>query len=79
MAENAVTHHHGDMPVQAHVSTYSWVMGLFKWGALGVADLLVLLTLWFCTPAGFVPGLIVAAIMVILGVVFLRGGKTAAH
>ena len=79
MAEQAVTTHHGEMPVQAQASTYHSVMGLFKWGALGVAALLVLLTLWFCTPAGFVPGFVVAVIMTILGVVFLRGGKTAAH
>ena len=79
MAEQAVTHHHGDMPVQAQASTYHGVMGLFKWGALGVAALLVLLTMCFCTKAGFVPAVVVAAIMVILGVVFLRGGKTAAH
>jgi xanthine/uracil/vitamin C permease (AzgA family) len=79
MAEQAVTHHHGDMPVQAQASTYHGVMDLFKWGALAVAALLVLLTLWFCTPAGFVPGLVVAAILVILGVVFLRGGKSGAH
>ncbi len=79
MAEHAVTHHHGDMPVQAQSSTYSGVMGLFKWVSLALAAFLTLLVFWFCTPAGFFPGAVVAVIMLIVGFVFLRGGKTAAH
>ena len=79
MAENAVTYHHGDMPVQAHATTYRDVMGLFKWGALGTADLLVLLVMWFCTPAGFFPGVVVAGIVLIAGLVGLRKRKSPAH
>ncbi len=80
MAEHAQSaHHHGDMPVSAQSSTYVAVMGLFKWGALGLADLMILLVLWFCTPAGFFPGLVVAAIVLGLGIFGLRGGKSASH
>ena len=80
MAENAnvANYHHGDMPINEHAQTYHGVMGLFKWGALGVADLMILLIMWFCTPAGFFPALIVAVIILVAGVVGLRGSKTAA-
>jgi hypothetical protein len=81
MAENAdiATHHHGQMPIDDHAGTYTNVMGLFKWGALGVADLLVLLTFWFCTPAGFFPALVISAIILGLGLVFLGRKKSPGH
>ncbi len=81
MAEHAdiVTYRHGGMPISDHSSTYSGVMGLFKWGALGVADLLILLTFWFCTPAGFIPAVIVAIIVFGAGAVFLGRKKPAGH
>ena len=44
-----------------------------------LAAFLTLLVFWFCTPAGFLPGVVVAAIIVVLGVVFLREKPVAAH
>jgi len=81
MAEHvsSAPYHHGEMPVQFHATTYRDVMGLFKWGALGTADLLILLVMWFCTPAGFFPALVIAAIVLVAGLVGLRGKKTPAH
>jgi hypothetical protein len=81
MAEPAQSadHRHGHMPVKAQAETYGEVMALFKWCALGVADLIIVTTLWFCTPAGFAPALIVGIIVAGLGVVALRGGKADAH
>jgi hypothetical protein len=81
MAEQtSAVYHRGDMPVAEHASTYKGVMGLFKWGALGAADLLILLVMAFCTPAGFFPALVVAVIVLIAGIVGLRGSKApAAH
>jgi hypothetical protein len=80
MAEQALDHHHGDMPIQAQATTYHSVMDLFKWGALGTADLLIFLTLAFCTKAGVVTALVVAVLILIVGAVALKGGKkTAAH
>ncbi len=82
MADNThavAEHHHGDMPIKAQATTYHGVMGLFKWGSLVLAALLILLVFWFCTPAGFWPGLVVAAIVLIAGVAGLKGKKTAAH
>ncbi len=81
MAEHAhsIEHHHGHMPIQAQSSTYVGVMELFKWGALGVADLIIVMTLWFCTPAGFFTALVVGLIVLALGVFGLRGVKAGAH
>jgi hypothetical protein len=76
MAEHVpAPYHHGDMPVAEHTGTYLSVMDLFKWAALGIADLLILLTLWFCTGAGFVPALVVSVIVLAIGVFALRGVK----
>ena len=80
MAEHAASsaeYHHGDMPIVEHAETYSGVMGMFKWGALAVADLLILLTLWYCTPVSYFAGLVVVAIVTIIAVVALRRRKSA--
>lgn len=81
MAEDAdfASYHHGDMPIKDHSSTYVRVMGLFKWGALGLACLLSFLTICFCTPAGFMPALVVAVILMIAGIVALRGRAASDH
>jgi len=77
--DSQTDYHPGAMNINEQTSTFHTVMGLFKWGSLAVAASLVLLTLWFCTPAGFGPGFVISAILVILGVVVLRGKKSAAH
>ncbi|MDP2258142.1 MAG: aa3-type cytochrome c oxidase subunit IV [Caulobacter sp.] len=69
----------GEMDISEHTATYGAVMGLTKWGSLAVAVALVVLTLWFCTPAGFFGGLIPGVIMTVLGVIFLREKKTGGH
>lgn len=72
-------YHHGDMDVHEQAATFDGVIGLFKWGSLALASALILLVFWFCTPAGFLPGFVVALIVAILGIVFLREKKTAGH
>ena len=42
-------------------------------------SLLVLLTVWFCTPAGFIPGFISAVVVTIVGVLVLREKPGAGH
>ena len=84
MAEHAQTadlgdHQHGHMPTQEQVTTYKDVMGLFKWAALAVADLIIVTTLWFCTAAGFFPAIIVGIIVAAIGAVALRGMKAGGH
>jgi hypothetical protein len=48
-----------------------------KWGSLHIASLLVLLVLWFCTPAGFLGAFVTAAVVTVLGVIILRDKKEA--
>ena len=75
----ASEYHRGEMDIQEQVSTFNLFNALTKWGSLHIAALLVLLVVWFCTPGGFLPGLISAAVMVALGVVFLRDKPAAEH
>jgi len=79
MADHASDYHRGEMDIQEQASTYALFMGMTKWGSLALAALLVLLVLWFCTPAGFVPGFISAAVLTVLGVFLLREKPAAAH
>ena len=69
----------GEMDIQEQVSTFNLFNSLTKWGSLALAAFLVLLVVWFCTPAGFVPGFISAVVMTVAGVLFLREKPEAAH
>lgn len=75
----ASEYHRGEMDISEHTSTYHAVMGLTKWGSLALAVALVMLTVWFCTPAGFFGGLIPGVVLAVLGVVFLREKKGGGH
>ena len=75
----ASEYHRGEMDISEHTATYGAVMGLTKWGSLVLAVALVVLTLWFCTPAGFVGGLIPGVVLAVLGVLFLRDKKSGGH
>lgn len=72
-------YHRGEMDVSMQESTFHLFMGLTKWGSLLMAALLALLVLWFCTPAGFLGGLIVAVVLGAVGVLVLREKKAPAH
>ncbi|HEY3949508.1 aa3-type cytochrome c oxidase subunit IV [Phenylobacterium sp.] len=79
MAGKASEYHHGDMDIHEQQATFHLVMGITKWGSLIIAALLLFLTLWFCTPAGFLSGLISGAIVLILGILLLRSRSDSAH
>lgn len=78
-ATETAAHEHGQMDVAEHTATFKGVMNLFKWGSLWTAALLILLTMWFCTPAGFLPALVVTVIVLALGGFFLRSKPGAGH
>lgn len=61
----------GEMPVAEQASTFHRVMGLFKWGSLALATLLIFFVMWLCTPASFFPSAVVAVIVLVAGFVFL--------
>lgn len=68
----ASEYHRGDMDIHEQVSTYHLFGALTKWGSLALAALLVLLVMWFCTPAGFLSGLVAAIVLLVVGIVVLR-------
>ena len=72
-------YHRGEMDIHEQVSTYNAVMGMTKWGSLALAVALLALVLWFCTPAGFIGGLVPALVLLVLGIVFLRDKKGGGH
>ena len=72
-------YHHGDMDISEQAATYGGFMVLTTWGSLAIAALLILLVLWFCTPAGFLTGLGVSLAMTVIGIVVLREKPDAAH
>lgn len=78
MADHGSDYHRGHMDIHEQESTYQLVMGMTKWGSLAIASILLLLVVWFCTSAGFVPGFIAALVLAVLGVVFLRAKPEAA-
>jgi thiamine transporter ThiT len=75
----ASEYHRGDMEISEQVATYNSVMGMTKWGSLGIAVALLMLTLWFCTDAGFFGGLVPGVVLLVAGVALLREKKVAGH
>ncbi len=75
----ASDYHRGDMDISEQVETYHAVMGLTKWGSLAVGVSILVLTLWFCTSAGFFGGLIPGVVMTIAGIALLRDKKAGGH
>lgn len=73
MASEATTYHRGEMDIREQTATYEFVMSLTKWGSLAVAALLLFLVLWFCVDVGFFAAFIASAVLVVIGVFFLRG------
>ena len=75
----ASEYHRGDMDISEQVATFNLFNGMTKWGSLSIASMMVLLVLWFCTPAGFVAGFISGMALLVLGIVFLREKPAADH
>lgn len=79
MAGAPSDYHRGEMDINEQAATYHLIMGMTKWGSLALASTLLLLVIWFCTPAGFGAGLIAGGVLLILGITFLREAKSDAH
>ncbi len=77
MAEHASEYHRGEMDITEQVATFHLFNNLTKWGSLHLVSLLVLLVLWFCTPAGFLGGFVTAVVVSVIGVLVLRDKKGA--
>jgi hypothetical protein len=72
-------YHHGEQDITEQARTFHNVMLMTKWGCLALAAMLLMLVLWFCTPAGFGSGFIAAVIVLALGILLLRERGSAAH
>lgn len=77
-ADHKSDYQRGAMDIQEQASTYDAFMALTKWGSLALVAGLVALVVWFCTTAGFLPGLISAVVVTVGGIVLLRE-KPSAH
>jgi hypothetical protein len=75
----ASEYHRGEMDISEQVATFNLFNGMTKWGSLGLAALLALLVLWFCTPAGFLAGFVTAIVVTVIGVVVLREKPGSGH
>ena len=62
----------GSMDITEQAATFNVIMRLVKWVSLGVAALLLMLTVWFGTEAGFFTAFLSAAALMVLGIVFLK-------
>jgi len=67
------------MDIHQNEASYGVFVNMAKWGSLAVAVIVLAATLWFCTPAGFLGGLIPAVVVLALGIFALRGKPGAAH
>ncbi|MDP8917101.1 MAG: aa3-type cytochrome c oxidase subunit IV [Pseudomonadota bacterium] len=62
----------GSMDITEQVATFNVIMRLVKWVSLGIAALLLMLTVWFGTAAGFFTAFASAAALIIVGFFLLR-------
>jgi hypothetical protein len=79
MDDAAETYHHGDQNISEQVHTYRVFDELAKYGALHVAVLVLMLTLWFCLGVDFLGGLIPGLVVLALGIWFLRRKPAEGH
>jgi hypothetical protein len=78
-ASMASEYHRGEMDIEEQVSTFHAFNLMTKWGSLALAVSLLMTTLWFCTKAGFLGGLITGVVVLAVGVLVLREKKKPAH
>lgn len=79
MSEAVHDYHPGDQDISEQVATFHAFGKMVKWGSLALAVLLIMLVLWFCVGAGFIGGIVTGAVVLALGIFFLRAKPEAAH
>jgi hypothetical protein len=71
MATHGGDYTRGDMIIEEHEKTYAGFLRLTKWGSFYLAATILFLTLWFCTPAGFIGGLFTGVVVLVIGTLVL--------
>ncbi len=79
MSEAVHEYHPGDQDIAEQRATFSVFGKMIKWGSLAIAVLLIALVMWFCVGAGFFSGLVSGAVVLTVGVFFLRSKPEPAH
>jgi hypothetical protein len=79
MSDAVHEYHSGDQDIREQVATFEAFGKMVKWGSLAIAALLLALVLWFCIGAGFFGGVIPAALLVAVGIFFLREKPDSGH
>jgi hypothetical protein len=77
MAESASDYHRGDQDIHEQQATFHHVLVATKWATLHLAVLILFLTLWFCTGAGFFNALVAAVVLTAVGIFALRERKAS--
>lgn len=72
-------YHRGEMDIHEQAATFAAFNHMTKWGSLGIAVLLLFITLLFCTPTGFIGSAIAAVVLLAAGIFFLRDKPASAH
>ncbi len=77
----ASEYHHGDQDISEQKGTFAAFIGATKWSSLWLGAGVLLLVVWFCTDAGFIPAAISAVVLLIAGYILLRKkpGAAAGH
>jgi hypothetical protein len=72
MAEHTSDFIAGEMDVSQQASTFHHFIKFTKWGSLLIATAVLMATIWFCTPAGFLAGAITGVVVLACGIALLR-------
>lgn len=65
-------YHRGEMDISEQASTFDLVMVLSKWGALGIAVLVLFFTMWLYPRGSFMGAAVAAVVLLVAGIFFLR-------
>lgn len=79
MAEDHDEYVHGSQNAATQVADFRMFASLTKWFSLHAAVLILMLTLWFCTNASFLGGLVAGLIVLGIGIAFLRNKRRPVH
>ena len=71
-------YHRGAMDIQEQKATFAAFNAASKWGSLTIATLVTMAVFWFCTPLGFITGVIAGVVVAGVGTALLRD-KAGAH
>ena len=72
---DADAYQRGSMTIEEQKATWALVQGLFKWGSLAIAAVLLFLTLAFQHGGSILGGLVAGIILFVIGVFALRSPK----